>query len=238
MAAIEFSLLSLASDANLVSYYKMENVNDSKGSNTLTNNGTVAFNTGKFNNAADFGDPNTTKYLSGAYTYVTTGTDFSVGWWFKAPTASNNYISFGSDAGGGGSDEYYMGTSSSGGLDFHHCNSDGSEGDQGGTFPSFDYTQWNHIMFTVADSGSDFIKKIYCNGVEAATTTVTGKTSGKLGTINVAKFITEGTIAMDGLCDDLVIFNRALTADEVSLIYNGPTVASSGSSSFFMNLLS
>lgn len=224
MAAVEFASTSLFSDANLVSYYKLENVNDSKGTNTLTNNGTVAFNAGLFNNAADFGDPNSTKYLSGNYTYVTSGTDFSVGWWHKAPTASNNYISFKSDAGGGGADEYYMGVSPTGGLDFHSCNSDGSEADMGGTFASFDYTQWNHVVFTVTKNGSDYDKKIYTNGSLANTATVTGKTSGKLGEINIARFIYETSIVMDGLCDDMVIFNRALTLAEVQIIYGSSSI--------------
>lgn len=225
MAAKEFSLLSLFSDANLVSYYKMENVNDSKGSNTLTNNGTVAFNAGLFNNAADFGNPNSSKYFSGAYTFVNTNTDFSVGWWFKAPDNSNAYVSFMSDVGGGGGDEIYMGVGSAGGVDFHMVNSDGSENDQGGSITGFDGTVWNHIMFTVVKSGSNYDKNIYHNGALIANTTITSKNSGKLGSIRVARFAATGTYVYDGLCDDLVIFNRALTADEISLIYNGPPSA-------------
>lgn len=49
---------------NLVAWYNLEDVNDEYGSRTLTNTGTVTFDTGKINNAANFGDPNTTKYLS------------------------------------------------------------------------------------------------------------------------------------------------------------------------------
>lgn len=201
--------------SGIVALYRGENVNDSSGNGkTLTNNNSVAFNPGKFGNAFDFGNPNTTKYMSRADTFINSGGDFTVGFIHKAPDASNAYISFKSDLGGGGSDEYYMGISSSGGLDFHHCNSDGSEGDGGGTFPGFDASKWSRIFFTVTKSGSDYIKRIFCNGALAHESTVTGKTSGKLGDFNIARFIAETTIVMDGLCEEVVIMNRALTKGE------------------------
>lgn len=44
---------------NLVSYWKLDessgNASDSVGSNTLTNNGTAGYASGKINNAVDFG---------------------------------------------------------------------------------------------------------------------------------------------------------------------------------------
>lgn len=223
MAAIEFSLLSLAADANLVSYYKLENVNDSKGSKTLTNNNTVAFNAGLFSNAADFGASNTTKYFSRTDTYVTSGTDFTVAWWYKH-NGTYSTVSFASDVGGGGSDEYYMIMDSSGNINYHSCNSDGSESDSAsGTVSGYNNTIWHHVAFVGADSGSDWLKKVYVDGVLASSGTETGKTSGKLGNINVGRIIVEGSGHSTGLMDDLVIFNRALTAAEISLIYNGPS---------------
>lgn len=222
MARLEFSLLSLAADANLVSYYKLEDVNDSKGSKTLTNNNTVGFSAGLFNNAADFGSSNTNKYFSRTDTYVTTGTDFTVAWWYKH-NGSYTTVSFKSDAGGGGSDEYYMIMYNSGNINFHSCNSDGSESDSAsGAVGGYDNTIWHHVAFVGADSGSDWIKRVYVDGVQVATGTETGKTSGKLGNINIGRIIVEGSSYATGLMDDLVIFNRSLTADEIALIYNGP----------------
>jgi hypothetical protein len=64
MAAAELFTTSLFADASLVAYWRLENTSDSKGSRTLTNNNTVAFNSAKFNNGADGGATNTNKYLS------------------------------------------------------------------------------------------------------------------------------------------------------------------------------
>jgi len=49
---------------NLLAGYHLEGVNDFSGNgNTLTNIGTVTFTMGRFGNAANFGNPNTTKEL-------------------------------------------------------------------------------------------------------------------------------------------------------------------------------
>ena len=47
----------------LISYYQLEDRLDFYSTNDLTNNGSTAFVAGKVNNAADFGSPNTTKWL-------------------------------------------------------------------------------------------------------------------------------------------------------------------------------
>jgi hypothetical protein len=69
---------------NLVAAYKLSDTSDYSGNgNNLTNNGTVVFNAGLIGNAADFGAPNTTKYLSLASGFGIGTGDFSISWWFK-----------------------------------------------------------------------------------------------------------------------------------------------------------
>lgn len=56
---------NLSNDANLVSYYQMNDTSDSKGANTLTNNGGVSFITGgMFATTSDTGINNASKYFS------------------------------------------------------------------------------------------------------------------------------------------------------------------------------
>ncbi len=55
---------NLYKDANFQAYYRAENTSDSKGSNTLTNNNSVAFTACKYNNGFDGGSANTNKYMS------------------------------------------------------------------------------------------------------------------------------------------------------------------------------
>lgn len=71
---------------NLRAYYHLEDVNDSSGnSRTLTNNNSVTFASGKFNNAADFGSSGTNKGLTYATNPLSADipTNVYVGFWFK-----------------------------------------------------------------------------------------------------------------------------------------------------------
>lgn len=74
---------TLFADANLIAYYKLEDTADSKGAYTLTNNGTVAFNAAKFENGADLGTANTTKYLSVMNDMGITNGAVSISFWGK-----------------------------------------------------------------------------------------------------------------------------------------------------------
>ncbi len=69
--------------ANLQAFWSLDNVNDAHGSNTLTNNNTVTFVTGKVGNAGDFNG--STQYLSIADNAALSmgDIDFSVQLWFK-----------------------------------------------------------------------------------------------------------------------------------------------------------
>src|ERR1035437_6003654 len=87
MAASELFTSGLFNDASLVSYYRLESTADAKGSNTLTNNNTVAFNAAKFNNGGDQGASNTNKYLSRADALGLNGSNpFSRSYWIKLQT--------------------------------------------------------------------------------------------------------------------------------------------------------
>src|SRR6478736_10076054 len=82
----ELASTSLINDANLIAYYKAENANDSKGSNTLTNNNTVAFSAAKFNNGFDGGSANTNKSMSIANALSFSGGAYSITLWVKLNT--------------------------------------------------------------------------------------------------------------------------------------------------------
>lgn len=76
---------------NLRAYYKMENANDSSGNGfNLTNTGSVPFNSGRFNNGADFGTTGD-KSLSSATHPLSTAkpTNVFISFWFKLNSTSN-----------------------------------------------------------------------------------------------------------------------------------------------------
>lgn len=87
MAAKELFNTTLLLDANLVAYYRLNSgalTTDSKGSNTLTNNNSVAEGIGKFGGCADTGTTNANKYLSVLSDFGINGGSCSISLWFKS----------------------------------------------------------------------------------------------------------------------------------------------------------
>lgn len=70
-----------------LAYYRLENVNDSKNSYTLTNNNTVTFTTAKYLNGADFGTTNTNKSLSIVNNFGITNGACTISMWANIRTA-------------------------------------------------------------------------------------------------------------------------------------------------------
>ena len=79
---------------NIVAYYKLDNVNDSVASYTLTNNNSVTFDTGLIGNGMNLGASNTNKSLSTSNTLGINGGAISISLWVKVltPVTSGNYF--------------------------------------------------------------------------------------------------------------------------------------------------
>lgn len=218
MAAIELGSTSLFSDANLVSYYKLENTADSKGANTLTNNGTVAFEAAKFNNGANFGSANTTKYLETLQNFGIAGNgNFSISLWlraqaeiaaatfpiftFSSQTTADRYLNL--------SYEYNAGTRR-------------LTVDNAGNAFSYNLTMgtndFYHIVVTRTGATAS---ALYVNKVSVGTPTAQGTNAGGSNRLQLARV--GGGDYGSWLMDDVAIFSRVLTATEVSLIYDGPS---------------
>lgn len=213
---------SLFSDANLRAYYRAENVNDatSNGYN-LTNTNSVAFNAAKFNNGFDFGSSNTTKRLnttsklgidSGAMSivlWVKFSAEIASGIWALAEHSSNVtqarheiYYQY-----NGGTIGLLTGRTRIGVVN-DRVSVNGALGD--GNF--------HHIAYVY--DGSAFTP--YVDGVAktGASSSGNGNTNGTdgfaVGNTTVASLITG-----NGIFDDVAVFDRALTAAEVKMLYQG-----------------
>lgn len=94
--AVELASTSLNASGNLIAYWKLENVNDSKASYTLTNNGSIPFNAAKFNNGGDLGTSNTTDYFSIGNDLTVSAGSVSFTFWIKLTTeiGSGTYTFF------------------------------------------------------------------------------------------------------------------------------------------------
>lgn len=229
-AAVELFSTSLYSDANLLAYYRLSDTSDSKGAYTLTNNNSVAFNAGKFGNAADFGSANTNKSLSHNSDYtIVLADNYTISWWYNPsgqPSSSSHIMTAKMFANASGYLESvrYRHTAP-GGYDIQLSTVRGSD-----LAPIYTLTlsngTWYH--FALVRSGNDTI--VYYNGTAIITQTNTGSIDFSAYTTRItlgSDWDTTGNFA-SGLIDDYAVFDRALTATEITDIYNGVAVAATG----------
>ena len=198
----------LATD--LLSYYKYDessgNAVDSHGSNDLTNNGAMPYNTALLNNGADC-DGSAGDYLSGADTMFDFGDeDFSIGGWFKADTDTGSAMYGKSDGSTRRWETLWTGTAM-------RWRVNGVNADYSGAFTVND---WNLIL-TYHDSVNNLIG-ISVNGSNFDTTAHTTGT-GRTGTepeFRVGKHI----FNLNGLADEMPVWGRVLSDADAVLIYN------------------
>lgn len=218
----ELSSLALFSDANLTHYYKLENVNDSKGAANLTNTGSVAFNAAKYGNGADYGTSNSTKYLRTATVIGNGAGACAFSFWVKLTTeiGAGTYHLF-EEA----DDttkvlkrvryEYNGGTRR---IGFSRGVAGVTDGVAYFTI-TLGTSDWYHIVYSY--DGTTL--KGYINNVERTSDTRTD--GGGSGTVTEGFTIGANNDAANlssAIYDDFAMFNRALTVPEIALLYTDP----------------
>lgn len=208
---------TLINDANLVSYYKLEDTSDSKGANTLTNNASVVFNPAKFANGADMGSANTTKYLSVAGNLGISGTAMSIALWIKlsAEIASSSWyfasqVSNTSDVGNFIRYDYNAGVQQ---VAFQRLRAGISADEVVKTI-----TLGTSLFHLIVYSYDGTTVRGYVDNNAAVTIASAGNGSTpqtdelQIGTRTASGFTS-------GIFDDVSVFSRALTAAEVLTLY-------------------
>jgi hypothetical protein len=207
----EINTNKLKTDSNLKAYYRFESgalTTDSSGNGyTLTNNNTVAEGTGKFGGGADLGNGNTNKYLSLASDLGIGGNaNISISIWFKMYVTAGTHVLI-QHASTTGASRYFQIFQSGGALYFD------SAGGGGGTTPTITAGVWYHAVFTRTSAGAC---TSYLNAVYAGAQ-ITG--SGNNGVrLNIGVDTANYSSAV---IDDVAIFNRVLSAEEVYSLYAG-----------------
>lgn len=236
-AATELYSMSFYSDANLSSYYRLENTSDSKGVYNLTNTNSVAFNAGKFNNGADFGSSNTTKYLA-------TNTPASIpplGITQASDKSECLWVNMSAQPGAGGLytiSSWFYGVTGGTYLKLIYSNSvfvaskyaltltTNSNLSTSSTGVLLATGVWNNVCFT--KSGTTYT--LYLNGVSCGTDIGFTGGYGSYGnwfSLGTTKNNSELGNYLSGLIDDVSIFSRALSAAEVLTIYQGEATPAS-----------
>lgn len=214
----------LFNDSSLVAYYKLENVVDSKSSNTLTNTGTTEFNPARFNNGADFGTTNSTKTLGIGSDFGIDGGAISVSFWVKMNTEI-----------GAGAQYFFMHSANTNMVDtsIRYEYNGGTRRlvftrNRPGTAFSTNITHnitlgtanFYHLVLTYDTTNLNG----YVNNVALGASAASGNGSAATGPLFNLGASTYGlTEAASAVIDDTGVFSKGLSADEVSILYNAPT---------------
>lgn len=212
---------------NLVSFWKLDetsgNANDSYGTNTLTNNNTVTYTTGKINNGASFTRASSKSLSRADNASLSITGNLSISMWVNFATTPTSGNHFGLVAKLEGSPNYSYA------LTLHH-NGTGLElyfqNSTNGTAVTQKFVDWTpttstwyHVMaiYTAAAGSVAF----YVNGSQQGSTQSGLGTSiyDSTSTFYIGRY--DGGNYMDGLIDEVGIWNTALTGTDVTTLYNG-----------------
>ncbi len=209
---------------NLLAYYELENTDDSHGDNDLTNVNSVAFNTGKIGNAADFSSTNSNKILHKNSNLGITGGNITLSAWVKIATQPgiDEFQTIVRQSENTNKTHYNIGYHRLGGTyGLWFARSKNGVADE----PIYVDGQlttdtWYHVALTY--DGTTL--RSYKNTVSE------NRLASGNGTGSNPNYITIGAhynvdinyfFPLKGLIDEVGIWSRALTVDEITALYNG-----------------
>jgi hypothetical protein len=202
----------------LVAWYPMtigsgNTLKDYKGSNDGTISGAVweKEKTGQY--SLDF--DGTDDYVDFSTNSIPTGNEITISVWNYGETAKDSALISGYDSSDNRIISVHLPWNNS--NIYWDCGNDGSTYDRINKLAtSSEYLGWHHWVFT--KNASTGIMKIFLDGVEWHSDT------GKTETINIATILKLGTFYNNtsfhqGRVNNLMVFNRALTANEIKALY-------------------
>ena len=215
---------------NLVSYWKFDessgNAEDSHGANDLTNNGVATFGAGKINNATDL-EAGSSQYFSIADASQSgldiTG-DLSVSMWvnFETIPTATDYAYVVKKINGGRAYHWYQLDEGGTQKMVLELSTDGSDSPSVNVAWTPSTATWYHVAFTFEAATSEV--KFFVDGSQQSTTQSIAASSifNGDGPFQVgAYFFNSAGGFFDGIIDEVGIWNRVLTAGEITSLYNG-----------------
>jgi hypothetical protein len=210
---------------NLVSYWKLDessgNASDSVGSNTLTNNNTVTYSSGKINNGAIItGSTQSLSISDASQTGLDITGNFSISLWWKTPStiASATFIDKYNPGGGNNQRAYRLYYDLGTAKFWFDVSSDGTSGDSYDFSYSPSTSTWYHLVITWTASTKK--GNWYVNG--SALTEKTGTSVTSLFNSNATFIIGNGygNNSPVNTIDEVGVWSRALSSTEVTALYN------------------
>lgn len=205
---------------SLKAYWALENVNDSYGSNTLTNGTSVTFTAGKVNNAATFSAASNQYLTIADNANLSMGDiDFTVSCWAYASSFANAVDGVISKYGGAGSREWtiYWQNASTPDAFVSRISSDGTAVVTITATSEGLVETWYHLVIWY-DKTKDSTYLQINNGTIYQAAQTGGAYNGA-----TALFIGRNTGTSDdwtGLVDEIAIWKRVLTPAERTYLYN------------------
>ena len=207
---------------DLVSYWKLDEASgtrfDAHGTNDLTDNNTVGSNTGKISDAASFVIANS-EYLSRASnsTLQLGDIDWTIQAWVYVPSSSPNQAIVAKDDDAASSRDYTLDSQSS---RFRIYFDGGGAGKDAQTSTNFNINTWYHIV-AQHDATANTLTIRQNNGTPVSTST-----SGPITNVSSSEFrigareYSGAEIYSGARIDEVAIWKRKLTSDEITELYN------------------
>lgn len=232
----------------VISYWKFDessgNAADSVASNTLTNNNTATFTTGKISNSTSLVRASNQKFTitNASQSGLSITGSMSAQAWVKigtAPTAGQNYTILGKADATFANAYAFVYTNSAGTFVLRSLLGNGVLVETSKT-QTLTAGTWYHLVFVY--TASTGIVETFVNGSSLGTNT---GYSTAIGT-NTDSFIigndVNGSANYDGMIDEVGIWNRILSSTEVTNLYNsgsglGYPFSSSSNSFFLLNFI-
>jgi len=203
--------------AGVLAYYKLEDAGDSSGNgNNLTNNNSVTFVTGKVGNAASFNGSNC---LSLAADLIEGQPAVTIAGWFNVNSwnGGDNYVLGQSTGDNSGMSIELIGWNSGEVAGVYTMNG----GDHNAIFTSSGaISTGTWYFFAIRFDGTTFDFGI--NGSSLGTITTSGPLNNPSAPVQLGADRNTGG-SLDGLLDEIGIWNRSLTDGEITELYNGGT---------------
>lgn len=211
---------------NIVSYWKLDessgNAADSHGSNTLTNNGSITYVTGKINNGADL-EASSSQVFSitdAAQSGLDFTSNFSISMWVnpESITGAHGLVTKFQDSLGGKSYRFSFDTTDM----FLTISGNGSAETSAIWSNPLTTGSLQHLALTyTASAGS---ATLYYNGT--AVSTQTGLATSIANTSSIFRLGSRSSTTdtaqqyFDGIIDEVGVWSKALTSGEVTQLYN------------------
>lgn len=204
--------LPLVSDPSIISYYPLENANDSIGGHNLTNDNSTPFNAAKFSNGAEFNGSNQALRLTDTNPFFTgTANDKFFTFWMKLLTqpatnttktpfvwgnaASTSYIQIVDDA---GTKKIRLTDGNTGSSDI---------------VKALDITKFHNFIYSY--NATSKVWKLYLDGVKIGQYTSSSPAANGKFSIGYAQVVGQ---YINAIIDDLAVFGRQATQGDINMI--------------------